>query len=518
MAQAILQTFAKRKTDRMLLFSAVIMAVSVLSGLTILGYSGGVFDSIHYFYLFPWIFSLLILLAVPIAIVGLRGWVGIENPLMVGTVSYFIPAFVLGGLSLCLGLSQPYFLSFIQDPAENLPYTMSLIMLGYSGLAVGYYLPLGRKLAISINRLLPKDSGEQRSYVVPGIFILGVGFASSIYATATGIIGFQRTDESSIFDGIIYLTTLFAVQGNFLLWSHIFRQPEMNIRSWLLIVLLVAAILATSLIAGNRGSLFAFAVLIAMSFILSGRKITGKLLLIGSSVLAMALIGGMVYGSVFRAVKGSEDKVGFDQYAGYIGETISTISNGDKGEVIGSGFTSLAQRLDTVSSLAVVVSNYEQLAPYEEGYGLDNNIYKDLTSFIVPRVFWPDKPVASDSRAYSDLYFDYPDNSFAITPIGDLLRNYGASGVLIGMLALGVILRFIYRVLIEDQPNTIWRSTLYYMLLSAVSYEGFYGTILPMIVKVGVVATFGVIISEFLAHRISSRGFNYLGRGHTSRW
>ena len=59
-----------------------------------------------------------------------------------------------------------------------------------------------------------------------------------------------------------------------------------------------------------------------------------------------------------------------------------------------------------LSTLAVVVSNYEELAPYEELYGLSDNIWVDLTTFMIPRVIWPDKPVVADPRKYSDLYFD----------------------------------------------------------------------------------------------------------------
>jgi oligosaccharide repeat unit polymerase len=113
--------------------------------------------------------------------------------------------------------------------------------------------------------------------------------------------------------------------------------------------------------------------------------------------------------------------------------------------------------------------------------------------------------VASEARNYSDLYFDYGENSFAITPIGDLVRNYGPVGVPIGMFLFGIIIRFIYRALIEDQPQLIWRSTLYFMLLMAISYEGFYGLLIPFLFKVGVTAIVGLLMAGLIAKSLGHR-------------
>jgi hypothetical protein len=184
-------------------------------------------------------------------------------------------------------------------------------------------------------------------------------------------------------------------------------------------------------------------------------------------------------------------------------ETFEQVSRADNAATLEFGFLNLAERIDIVSSVAVVVSNYEQLAPYEESYGLDDNIRKDLSTFFIPRVLWNDKPVASEPSKYSDLYFNYAENSFAITPIGDLLRNYGPTGVFVGMLVLGIILRFMYRTLVEDQPRMLWRATLYFMLLTAVSYESFYGFVIPYLFKVAAMAITGVLIVHFLAKQLN---------------
>ena len=214
----------------------------------------------------------------------------------------------------------------------------------------------------------------------------------------------------------------------------------------------------------------------------------------------------MIYGTTFRSVKGSESQQNIDEYTENISRTLDKIEKSDMTQTLETGFNSLTERIDVLSTLAVVVSNYEALAPYEEAYALDNNIQKDLITSLVPRIIWKEKPSSSDPRRFSDLYFNYGENSFAITPIGDLLRNYGIPGVFFGMMVIGILLRLFYRTLIEDQPHSMWRSTLYFMLITSISYEAFYGSILPNFLKVGIVSVVGLLIVYFFMNKKRAAG------------
>ena len=207
----------------------------------------------------------------------------------------------------------------------------------------------------------------------------------------------------------------------------------------------------------------------------------------------------------FEISKAASPQVSLDQYADNIVDTFDQVGRFDLRNGLELGLIGLAERLDTLSSVAVVVSNYEQLAPYEESYGLDNNIWKDISTFFIPRIIWNEKPVASEPRKYSDLYFNYGENSFAITPIGDLVRNYGPIGVPIGMFLFGIVIRMMYRALVENQQKKIWRSTLYFMLLMAISYEGFYGLLIPFLFKVGITSIVGLLIVALVSKAIGHR-------------
>ena len=185
-------------------------------------------------------------------------------------------------------------------------------------------------------------------------------------------------------------------------------------------------------------------------------------------------------------------------YAGQIAATIDYITNEDPVVLAQNGAQALADRIENLSSVAVVVANYERLAPYEASYGLENNIINDTLTSFIPRFLWNEKPPTSDARAYSALYFSFGDNSFAISPFADLLRNFGPLGVPLGMLVLGIYLRLIYSMLIESASPSMWKKVAYFPLLTLVSYEAFYGPIFPSIVRTVVV----LVISLFIVNLI----------------
>ncbi|MFN6963425.1 MAG: hypothetical protein ACK4S4_06620 [Pyrinomonadaceae bacterium] len=502
--------FAKRRVnldlspDRSFLPGALVMGLTFLVALFLLLLNSDLAGSYPYAFILPWLAALAVVLVSPSAYLYYRGKFSFDNPIVFATWSYFVPAFVIGGFVLAAGWSEPYFLVLIQDPAVDLPFTIVLIMAGFAGLSAGYFLPVGEKLGAVISRRLPSATHVPSSYLLPGLLLLGLGVANSFIALTLGLFGFQRADEISTYDGLIFLTTLFWLEASFLLWYVLFRQNRWNFTSWLVIMLLVGTAVSKALLAGNRGSLIQIFSTIVLAYILAGRQFKARQAAISGVLLVAMIIAGMIYGTTFRQVKGTEAAQSFDRYAENVFTTIDQLGRSDNTKLLEFGIRNLAERIDVLSTVAVVVSNYEKLAPYEASYGIDNNIWRDTTTFFIPRVIWPDKPVASEPRNYSALYFNFGENSFAITPIGDLVRNFGPWGVPLGMMFLGFILRVVYRALVEGQAHVTWRATLYFMLLTSVSYEAFYGTIIPYMVKFGFTAVIGVLIVNLFATRIKS--------------
>lgn len=491
--------------DRSILPGLALMGLALVVGFFVLLALGGAFESYPYLFLLPWILALGVVMAAPSAFLIYKGTFSFADPLVFATWSYFFPAFVIGGLFLAGGWSQPYFFSLVQDAEYNLPLTVVLIGLGFAGLSAGYFLPAGAKFGGYLARKLPGADYSPPSFLLPGMVLLALGVMNTFIAFGVGLFGFQKGDEISQYDGLIYLTTLFWMQGSFLLWYLIFRQRQFTVVLLPVIALLVATGLSKMLFAGNRGSLIQIFSIVGLAYILSGRRFKLKQSIVAGIVLVLCLIVGMIYGTTFRNVKGTEARQSAEQYTDNVFKTIDQVGRNDMSESLAFGFSSLTERVDVLSSVAVVVSNYEELQQYEEAYGLDNNIWVDSTTFFIPRVFWKDKPIASDLRKYSDLYFNFSDSSFAITPMGDLLRNFGIIGIPVGMFILGLIMRIIYRALVEGQTPSVWRLTLYFMLVTSVSYEGFYATIIPTLFKVGITAVVGVLIVCVLAKQFGGR-------------
>jgi len=448
-------------------------------------------------YLIPWIILLGFVIAIPNVYLYYKGEFGLFHPLVYAAWTYFIPAFFVGGLILASGISLPFYLTFVEDERYNLPLTLVYVILGYGGLSIGFFLPYGKSISEKIRSRLPDWDWKPENIFLPGILLLIIGIGNSIFAFSLGILGYQKVEAIGAYDGLIFLLTLLWLEASFILLLSVFRSKTITINHVLILGLVLLTSLTKSAFQGNRGSLVQLSILIACAFVFSGRQIELKHRITGAVMLVLAVIGGMIYGTTFRSVKQSEARVSVGEYSENIGQTFDKLQEQDLVSNLGEGVSALAERIEAVSSLAVVVSNYEKLEPYEESYGLKDNIITDSLYFFIPRPLWQNKPIGAEPRKYADLYFNYSENSFTITPMGDLLRNFGPVGVPLGMILLGFVLRIVYVSLIENQEFSFWRTTLFYMLLTSISYEGFYGTILPYLVKYGFVTFLGILFIRF---------------------
>lgn len=492
------QTYSVKSSNSLLVPVLAIMGLVLLGTFTLLVLTADKLNPIREMYLLPWVFATGIVIAAPSIYLYYRGRFNFFHPLVFAAWSYFFPAFFGGGLILASGMSEPYFLTFVDDQKFNLPLTLVYVMLGYGGLTLGFFLPFGRFFGSKFENRLPEWKWDNFQLLIPGLILLAIGLFNTFFAFINGLLGFQKVDEISSYDGVIFIFTLFWLQASFLLWLCIFRTEKLNVNHFIVIGILISTSLVKALFQGNRGSLIQLFIMIAFAFVLSGRKIQIQHRVYASVIIVLALLFGMIYGTMFRNIKQNEARVSLEEYTEFIFKTFDKFSEQDLGATIENGVLALAERIEAVSSLAVVVANYEKLKPFEESYGLDNNIYKDSVTFFIPRFIWSSKPLASEPRKYGDLYFNYGENSFTITPMGDLLRNFGPIGVPLGMILLGFLIRIIYSAFIENQDFSYYRVVLFYMALTSISYESFYGSIIPYLLKVGVVSIIGVLIVRFL--------------------
>jgi len=486
---------------RLVLPIAVLWGVAVLI-LTVLIWVESESGFLGDYYLVPWALITGAVLLAPSAYFILKKQFDLFHPLIFGVWSYLFPAFVGGALLLTLGLSDPYFMYFIEDPEYNIPLSLIYVAIGYLGMVAGFWLPVGGFGARKLTAYLPTAKWAKEDVWLPGLLLILAGIGVNIFGFFQGVFGYQRLDEAGALDAIlIYLAQTYYL-GLVLLWLWVFGPRDKNPSKWIITVFLLAMIPVNMMFHGSKSGMLIGFILVGFAFYYSGRKIRPFHGAVFAVLLLLAVTGGIIYGSTFRNLKGSEARVGASDYIGQIYGTLEVISHKDPGEVLYDAGQMFAARVETLSSLAVVVSNYEKLAPFEEAYGLKDNIVNETIIVFIPRFLWPDKPVVADARAYSELYFDFGESSFALTLFGDLLRNFGPIGIPLGMMLPGIYFRLIYDTLIKTPQPRFWKKAAYFPLLTLVSFEAFYSTLLPGIIRTGGVVIISLVIASLFTRKV----------------
>jgi hypothetical protein len=97
-------------------------------------------------------------------------------------------------------------------------------------------------------------------------------------------------------------------------------------------------------------------------------------------------------------------------------------------------------RIDTLSTMAIVVDDTPQRIPYWDGY-----TYSDLAWHLVPRFLLPDKPALVMGQEFPRRYglIDYSDveTAYNLSQTVELYINFGALGVGLGLFVIGVLYR-----------------------------------------------------------------------------
>jgi hypothetical protein len=96
-------------------------------------------------------------------------------------------------------------------------------------------------------------------------------------------------------------------------------------------------------------------------------------------------------------------------------------------------------RFRSIDSVALVHSQTPSVFPFADG-----SKYTLLVPIIlVPRAIWPGKPTVTEGGTFSHTYWQIPQNertSTQLTQVGDLYRNFGYLGVVLGLFCWGAII------------------------------------------------------------------------------
>lgn len=408
------------------------------------------------------------------------------TPLAFAGWSHVIPVYGLGAGVLVAGWRPPV-MHLLDGRGDVLARTMAYALLGFAMLGLGFQLPWGRRAGQALARRLPSRSWPPNQVLLPALLLLVASSVISSAALERGVIGYQVRGTVGPFDAALAIAALTSTVTALTLLGLIGFAPAAAWVRGVALSAFAARALLDLLLSGQRGVLLQYLFVLSAAYACSVTVMRWRraVLLAVGCLLAIAI--GMAYGSTFRELKGSQATVGLAVTRDTARDAVRATLARNLFETLGYVRDRLAARIEIISNAAVVVARHRELARDEAAYGLEHDVTRSLLAALVPRVLWPDKPVASDPRAFGELYFGYR-NAFAVTPAADLLRNYGVIGIVIGMAVLGLLLRVLYAALIEDQPAVMWRQAAYVSLLLAVSYEGFFGQIVPLLVRAGAVA------------------------------
>jgi len=448
------------------------------------------------FSLLPWMMLVAVTAFSPSLYLYLKRRFVFYHPLVYGAVFGILPGFVIGPIAIVVGMYDTYAYSLIPNPEFYLPLTLIYVVIGFAGLIVGFALPIGRRLGQYWFAKLPEWEWSFEQVKFPALLLIAIGQIGRLLALQIGSWGYNMPEEVSEWGFVFVSLGNLGNFAQFVLWFTIFRARRLVPIHWFYILLLLVVGLGNILLAGNKGGLFWYTVFLFTVYLLADRRLSLPRVMLAGLIVGPLVLAVVSYGNTFRTLKGSEQVVSVTDYASLVFDTTYTVVKSDWMDILSRGMESLFRRTEITTHFGVIVSNYERLSSLEEKYGVANNIVVDVLTAFIPRFVWKDKPLISNARAIGALYFANPYNSYATTPFGDLLRNFGPIGVPVGMAILGILLAVIYE-LVSRQPTTAWRAGLYSALLGCVSYEGFYGSIFPAMLRAAVVVMAATLFLRF---------------------
>lgn len=478
----------------------------------------------------PWMLPLALAFWAPIHHLVRTRRLDVANPFIYTTLTYLGPIFVVGtSLFIITGITDVPEALLINEPAQNYPLALLYTAIAIASFGLGVNLAPAGVAGRAVGTKLPAWRWPAETLLVPGLLFFFVGGFLRFVNLATGAIGFQLVEPGPFTAAIYFLGLLFNF-GQFMLWFAIFSAPRPDWRYIGVGTMMLILLPLFAAFAGSRGYLFSTWLIAVLAYFTTGRKPTVRSVAFLAVLGVLSLSLGIAFGSAFRALKADavaaaavkagadtarptvrpptvEELARMTQHRVTVGEQLE-LARGAAATMAAGGMMArtlrgLASRLNTLTQLTVLVSNRKALADKLPAT-LGSGIWIGLATALIPRAIWPDKPIIGDVQSYGTLFFRFSTNSFAMTPFGDLLINFGPLGIAPGMFLLGALMRVFYAGLIEQSPGAVGRAGIYVLLLTQLSMEGSFGTIIPWLLRTGLIAVLAVLTTAALV-ALSSR-------------
>jgi hypothetical protein len=317
--------------------------------------------------------------------------------------------------------------------------TEAVILVGGLMLVIGYRVAVGRKPLGQVSRSF---DWPLRSILMVGIAVWILGTSASYYwyfyvvtdKSLEGTKGIALLNPA-VTAGLILAQTLQPL--GLLLLAYAWASAKR--RYLLAIVLVVVSVQALlGFVIDIKGMALSGVALVIVTLIFTDGRLP-------KAWIAGAVIFAYIAFPVFQAYRAVVTGNGVARSAALdnLGKTLDVVlaakdrvNNGrDRAQTI-------FERMSMKSSVNVIVHGTANGIPFQHGYTMS-----PILAAFLPKILWPNKPDVATGRLVNKVFYKSDQEETYISPshLGELYWNFGWSGVLVGMTAIGAICGFVAR-------------------------------------------------------------------------
>ncbi len=329
---------------------------------------------------------------------------------------------------------------------------LKYIWFGFALFSVGYYLPIGRVIAILPRKIIGAFTfDETRSFVVPAALFVAaiyvqIWLSQRFYFSRIPGLSSTRGQLTSDISFLAIVGDLVSMAYAFSIWRFMLsRRPDgskMSIAAkWFLFGVIVPLLAASLILTASRSKIafVMFATLLAYHY--GYRRVRARTVVI-AGLMVLAVISPMI--ALLRAPKEEKQSiVSLVAMASYSWEVVF-------------------RRTTSLEGFTVTFENLES-APEPDPLWL-------LVGSTVPRVLWQDKPFGTLMERFSIWASGRAETMLTPSLPGELLLHFSFAGSLAAMFFLGILWRFALVTLIgsENRPSA---TGFIYILILPVSLQ-----------------------------------------------
>ena len=278
-----------------------------------------------------------------------------------------------------------------------------------------------------------------------------------IYLLAIGPVMLLAADYAPSALEFVFRLFYFAAFAGFL---YVYYSKKIRFRK----IILLGFTLSILMTALNSGmfTIVAYMGLTLLSFLFLGRRtaLWKKLLLFFLGSFLLLLI---------QSVKPTFRRMTWK--GGYTGSRIGLFSDLISDKLFNfnmdaaDAFFPIYYRTNQGYNVALVMRRFPVFKPYDNGY----NIMISISSALVPRLLWPDKPEAGgkfNMQYYTGVFIN--GWSTNVGPLGEAYGSFGSMGGILYMIFLGFFIRWFYRRVFAVSSKTplllFWFPVLFYQI------------------------------------------------------